>query len=101
MPFFIKTEIIKNDFLLNKSLKSETIEKHISWVKGLREKGLNIQSGFLVDRMKKPGAGGLLIIETMSYKDAEEILKDDPMIKNKLVEWELYEWINVIDTEKQ
>ena len=43
---------------------------------------------------KKPGAGGLLIIEIETYKDALEIIKNDPMIKNNIVEWKLNEWID-------
>ena len=55
----------------------------------------NIKSGFLVDEFKKPGAGGLLFLEVETYEDAIEIIKNDPMIKNNIVEWKLNEWINV------
>ena len=45
MPFFIKTEIIKKEYLINYDLK-------------------------------------------------QKIIKNDPMIKNDLVEWKLNEWID-------
>jgi len=41
-----------------------------------------------------PGDGGLLILEMNNYKNALEIIKNDPMIKNDLVEWKLNEWID-------
>ena len=48
-----------------------------------------------MDELKQPGAGGLLIIEIETYKDALEIIKNDPMIKNNIVEWKLNEWIDI------
>ena len=93
MPIFVKTEIIKKEFINNQNFKKIIIEKHIRWIEKLNKAGIKIQSGFLVNEIKKPGAGGLLIIEAKTYKDALEIIKDDPMIKNKIVEWELNEWI--------
>jgi len=47
-----------------------------------------------VDELKSPGAGGLLILEINNYKNALKIIKNDPMIKNDLVEWKLNEWID-------
>ena len=96
MPFFIKTEIIKKEYLINHDLKQKIINKHTDWVKKLKKEGINIKSGFLVDELKKPGAGGLLIIEMNNYKSALKIIKNDPMIKNDLVEWKLNEWIDSI-----
>ena len=96
MPLFIKTETIKKDFLIDSLIKQKTIKHHIKWVKDLKANGLNIKSGFLIDEYKKPGGGGFLIVECNSFKDASKIIKDDPMIKNNLVEWKLHEWIDVI-----
>ena len=95
MPIFIKTELIKEEYLIKKDVRKKIINEHIKWIKNLKGKGINIKSGFLVNRLKQPGAGGLLIIEIETYKDALEIIKNDPMIKNNLVEWELNEWIDV------
>jgi len=94
MPFFIKTETIKNKYLINNSLKRKIINKHIDWVKKLKKDGINIKSGFLVDEFKRPGDGGLLILEMNNYDDALKIIKNDPMIKNDLVEWKLNEWVD-------
>ena len=95
MPIFIKTELIKKEYLIQNDFRNKIINEHINWTKKLIKKGIDIKSGFLVDEFKKPGAGGLLIIEMNTYKDALEIIKNDPMIKNNIVEWKLNEWIDI------
>ena len=94
MPFFVKTEIIKKKYLINNELKRKIIKEHINWIKKLKKKGINIKSGFLIDELKRPGDGGLLIIEMKNYKNALKIIKNDPMITNNLVEWKLNEWVD-------
>jgi len=96
MPYFLKTEIIKKQYLSEIDFKSKTIEEHKLWVKNLIEQGFYIKSGFLVDKDQVPGAGGCLIIECESFEEAEKIIKDDPMIKNNMVDWQLNEWINIV-----
>ena len=95
MPLFVKTEIIKKEFISNNQLKKKFINKHIMWIKDLKKAGVNIKSGFLVNEIKEPGAGGLLIIEVKTFKDALNIVLEDPMIKNKIVDWKLSEWIDI------
>ena len=95
MPIFIKTELIKKEYLVKKDIRKQIINDHHKWIEDLKKKGINIKSGFLVNGFKKPGAGGLLIIEIETYKDALEIIKNDPMIKNNIVEWQLNEWIEI------
>ncbi len=97
MPIFIKTELIKNEYLIQKDFKNKIINEHIKWIKNLKKKGINIKSGFLVDELKLAGAGGLLIIEIDTYQDALKIIKTDPMIKNNLVKWKLNEWIDITE----
>ena len=95
MPIFIKTELIKNKYLIQKEFRKKIIKEHKKWIENLKRKGINIKSGFLVDELKQPGAGGLLIIEIGTYQDALEIIKNDPMIKNNIVTWKLNEWIDI------
>ena len=95
MPIFIKTELIKTKYLIQKDFRKKIINEHIIWIENLKRKGINIKSGFMVDEFKQPGAGGLLIIEIETYKEALEIIKNDPMIKNNIVEWKLNEWIDI------
>ena len=96
MPYFIKTETIKSHYLSKIDFKSKIIKKHKLWVKNLIDQGFYIKSGFLVDKNQKPGAGGFLIIECKSFEEAETIIKDDPMIKNNMVNWKINEWINIV-----
>ena len=93
MPFFVKTEIIKKEYLINNDLKRKIINEHINWVKKLKKEGINIKSGFLIDELKRPGNGGLLIIEMNNFKNALKIIKNDPMITNDIVKWKLNEWV--------
>ena len=95
MPIFVKTEIIKKEFISKNKLKKKLIDKHKLWIKELKKAGVNIKSGFLVNEIKEPGAGGLLIIEVKTYEEALKIIKKDPMIKNKIVDWKLNEWIDI------
>ena len=95
MPFFVKTEIIKKDFIINSELKKKFIAKHILWIKDLKKAGVNIKSGFLVNEIKEPGAGGLLIIEVKNFKDALNIVLEDPLVKNKIVDWKLSERVDI------
>ncbi len=95
MPIFIKTEIIKKEYLIQKDIRKKVINEHIQWIVNLKRKGINIKSGFLVDELKKPGDGGLLILDIETYQHALEIIKQDPMIKNNIVEWKLNEWIDI------
>ena len=94
MPFFVKTEIIKKEYLLNKDVKRKVINEHNDWIKKLKKEGINIKSGFLVDELNRPGDGGLLILEINNYENPLKIIKNDPMIKNDLVEWKLNEWVD-------
>jgi len=96
MPIFIKTEIIKKEYLIQKDIRKKVINEHIQWIENLKRKGINIKSGFLVNKLKQPGDGGLLILDIETYQDALEIIKNDPMVKNKIVEWKLNEWIDII-----
>ena len=95
MPIFIKIETIKKEFIGNQNLKKKFVNEHKLWVKKLKKAGLNIKSGFLVNETKQPGAGGLLTIEANTYQDALGIIKEDPMIRNKIVDWKLSEWIEI------
>ena len=97
MPIFIKTELIKKEYLIQKDIKKKIINEHIKWIENLQKKGINIKSGFLVDKLKQPGDGGLLILDIETYQDALEIIKNDPMIKNNIVDWKLNEWIDITE----
>ncbi len=96
MPYFIKTERFTDDTLeLLPEKRYMYIAAHRKWVLGLRNSGINISSGYLVDQKGEAGGGGLLVLEAESLKEAKSILEKDPMIANNLVNWKLQEWISV------
>ena len=49
MPIFVKTEIIKKEFISKNKFKKKLIDKHKLWIKELKKAGVNIKSGFLVN----------------------------------------------------
>tara|TARA_Y100001968_G_C19281661_1_gene679540 strand:+ start:96 stop:389 length:294 start_codon:yes stop_codon:yes gene_type:complete len=96
MAIYIKTEhFTKAAENLSNKQRTTYINQHKEWVNSLKKAGFNIKSGYLVNKDLQPGGGGLMIIEVDNYDIAENIIRNDPMIKNKLVEWELHEWIKV------
>ncbi len=96
MNWFIKTErFTKKTLALSLQEREKNIEKHKDWIIKLNKSGVKISSGYLVDSKQTPGGGGLLILQAKSYEEAQEIIKEDPMISNDLVIWELHEWIQV------
>ena len=96
MPIFIKTEKFKDKTsALSNAERKKFINMHKDWVKDISESGHCIHSGFLINEKKLPGGGGLLILEAKDYLTAKKIIKSDPMIKNKLVKWDLQEWISI------
>ena len=101
MPIFIKTEKFKDKTLeLSNNERKKFLLMHKEWVNDITKSGHYILSGYLTNENKMPGGGGLLIIEAKDYLTAQKILENDPMIKNKLVIWELQEWV-IINGSKQ
>ncbi len=100
MPIFIKTEKFKDKTLeLSKSERKKFLLMHKEWVKDISKSGHYIYSGYLINKKKMPGGGGLLMIEAKDFLTAKKIIEEDPMIKHKLVIWELQEWV-LIDGSK-
>ncbi len=96
MPFFIKTEkFTKETMSLKPKERKQYLNEHKDWVQKLRNSGENISSGYLINQKKQTGGGGLLILESKSFEQANRIILKDPMIKNDLVIWEINEWISV------
>ncbi len=96
MPFFIKTEQFnKNATCLSPEKRNVYLAQHKSWINALQLSGKKIKSGYLANKEKEPGGGGLLVIEANNFEEAKLIIEEDPMIKNNLVSWKLQEWIPV------
>ncbi len=94
MQWFIKTEFFTEK---TKSLSSEErkiyLKKHLDWTKSLKKKGVKLYSGYLTNKNGVPGGGGLLVFQAKSFELANELIQNDPMIKEGLVEWKLQKWV--------
>ena len=96
MPWFIKTEHFNTETVkLLPEFREKYIEQHRTWLFKLKNEGIQISSGYLVNKNHCPGGGGLLILEANSYAEAKSIIEHDPMIEAGLVTWQLQEWIEV------
>ena len=87
MPWFVKTERFLRPYVEMKP----HLEAHRRWVEQLREVGVLISSGYLVDGHGKPGGGGLLLLQAADYGEAAALIQQDPMLLSGGVEWTLLE----------
>lgn len=69
---------------------------HKHWVTRLRKLGYCITSGYRVDSEGKPGGGGLMFLAAKSYKDAEKLVLQDPLVANDCVDWELHGFVGEV-----
>eukprot|EP00966_Prymnesium_polylepis_P200753 4651681-Prymnesium_polylepis.1 len=91
LTWYVKTET----FLPNKPFPEikPHLAAHKEWVAALRAQGQTITSGYRVDKMGRPGGGGLMIFAADGYDAAEELVMADPLVANGCVEWQLNKWI--------
>ena len=102
MPIFIKTEKFKDKTLkLSNSERKKFLLMHKEWVKDIANSGHYIHSGYLIDETKRPGGGGLLILEAKDFLTAKKIVENDPMIKHELVSWDLQEWVSIDGSQQK
>ena len=94
MAWFVKTETFTPETAaLSVEQRRPFIEAHRQWVQHEKAMGHVIFSGFLVDEQSKPGGGGLLIFASENYNDAYNWIMNDPLIRYRLVNWKIQEWI--------
>jgi uncharacterized protein YciI len=89
MAWFIKTET----FRLPHERMAPHLAAHRQWVQALRDEGVEISSGYLVDGAGRPGGGGLLVLQAPDHAAAEAMVRQDPMIASGGVDWQLQRWI--------
>jgi len=92
MAWFIKTET----FRLQRPQLLAHLQAHHAWVAELRQQGVVISSGYLVDQAGRPGGGGLLLLAAEDYAAAEALVRQDPLIANGCVDWQLQGWIPAV-----
>ena len=88
VPWFVKHET----FLRPYPEMKPHLQAHRLWVEQLRQEGVVISSGYLVDGQGQPGGGGLLLLEAASYAEAETLVRRDPMVISGGVDWQLQQW---------
>ena len=91
MPWFIKHETFRQPY----AAMRPHLAAHRAWVAELRERGVRISSGYLVDGQDQPGGGGLLLLEAADHASAEALIRLDPMVRSGGVAWTLNRWIPV------
>ena len=92
MAWFIKTETLR----LPRPQLLAHLQAHHAWVAELRQQGVVISSGYLVDQAGRPGGGGLLLLAAADYAAAEALVRQDPLIANGCVDWQLQGWIPAV-----
>lgn len=92
MAWFIKTET----FRLPRPQLQAHLQAHHAWVAELRQQGVVMSSGYLVDQAGRPGGGGLLLLAAEDYAAAEALVRQDPLIANGCVDWQLQGWIPAV-----
>jgi uncharacterized protein YciI len=94
LAWFIKTETLTDGFRsLPGPERAAHLQAHRDWVQAQRAAGVVIASGFLVDGQRRPGGGGLLVLQVASYAEAWALIAQDPLIAGGWVDWQLHEWI--------
>ena len=88
MPWFAKIE----EGIVDKSTFDQYVPAHKAYVENLIAKGHKARSGYWA----KLG-GGMLIFEASSKKEAQEIVAQDPLIKNGCVKYKLHEWRIIVE----
>jgi uncharacterized protein YciI len=92
MAWFIKHETFQQPY----AAMRPHLAAHRTWVAELRERGVRISSGYLVDGDGKPGGGGVLLLEADDFAGAEALIREDPVVASGLVEWSLHRWISAV-----
>ena len=92
MAWFIKTET----FRLPRPQLLAHLQAHHAWVADLRQQGVVMSSGYLVDQAGRPGGGGLLLLAAEDYAAAEALVRQDTLIANGCVDWQLQGWIPAV-----
>lgn len=87
MPWFVKIET----GIVPKSVFDQFVPQHKAYVQKLIDEGHEAKSGYWGEL-----GGGMLLFKADSLAEAEEIVQNDPLIKNNCVEYQLHEWRIVV-----
>jgi uncharacterized protein YciI len=88
MPLFVKVE----SGIVDRPTFDSFVLAHKEYVRELIAKGHGAKSGYWGDF-----GGGMMLFEAKSLAEAEKIVKEDPLVKNHCVKYELHEWRIVVE----
>jgi uncharacterized protein YciI len=83
MPWFVKIE----QGIVNKAVFDQFVPAHTAYVKGLIQQGHQVKTGYWRER-----GGGMMLFQAANFAEAETIVKQDPLIQNGCVNYQLHEW---------
>lgn len=88
MPWFVKIET----GIVEKSIFDQYVPAHKAYVQELIAKGHQARSGYW-----GCGGGGMMLFKADSMNHAQALVAADPLVQNKCVKYELYEWRIVVE----
>jgi uncharacterized protein YciI len=88
MPWFVKIE----QGIVDKARFDQFVPAHAAYVKALIQQGHQAKTGYWRQR-----GGGMMLFEAANLAEAETIVKQDPLIQNGCVNYQLHEWCIVAE----
>jgi uncharacterized protein YciI len=86
MPWYVKIE----RGIVDKSTFDQFVPAHKAYVQALNAAGHQATTGYW-----KQSRGGMLLFHAVDLAEAQRIVAQDPLIANRCVEYDLYEWVQV------
>ncbi len=83
MAWFVKIEV----GIVDKATFDQYVPAHKAFVQALIDRGHQASTGYWERR-----GGGMLLFTADSMEEAQAIVRQDPLIVNHCVTYELYEW---------
>lgn len=83
MAWFVKIE----QGIVDKSIFDQYIPAHRAYVRDLISRGHQAKTGYWGQL-----GGGMLLFQAESMVEAQEIVAQDPLIKNNCVNYQIFQW---------
>lgn len=71
---------------------TQTVTRHFNYLKDLTEKGILVLAGRTLNEPMTEQDFGIVILETSTRKEAENIMDNDPCIKGRVMYAQLFEF---------
>ncbi|AFZ47364.1 YCII-related protein [Cyanobacterium stanieri PCC 7202] len=83
MTWFVKIE----KGIVPKHIFDQYVPAHLEYVAKLNKLGHEAKTGYW-----KEAEGGMLIFKAESMEEAKTIVENDPLVRNKCVEYVIHQW---------